>query len=92
MQPRPLHPLWQYLPPERRTRKARLLLRRQRLLAWLKRKQQLIGLFLGTYIILWLIPLLFQQGLITAFAFLPLILVPPVGLLIYWLVWEEFHG
>ena len=92
MQPHTPHPLWQYLPAERRTRKERLKLQRQRLVAWLKRKRQLIILFLCAYIILWLIPLLFQQGLITAFAFLPLILVPPVGLLIYWLVWEDFPG
>jgi accessory gene regulator protein AgrB len=89
MQP---HPLWQYLPAKRRTRKEQLKLQLQRLVAWLKRKRQLIILFLVAYIILWLIPLLFEQGLITAFAFLPLILVPPVGLLIYWLVWEDFHG
>jgi hypothetical protein len=92
MQPHTPHPLWQYLPAKRRTEKERLKLQRQRLVAWLRRKQQLIVLFLCAYIILWLIPLLFQQGLITAFAFLPLLLVPPVGLLIYWLVWEDFHG
>ena len=56
------------------------------------RKRQLVGLFIGLYVILWMIPLLFQQVLITALALMPLVLVPPVGLLVYWLVWEEFHG
>ena len=46
----------------------------------------------GIYLVLWLIPLLFGQILITSFAVLPLLLVPPVGVLIYWLVWQEFHG
>ena len=86
------HPLWQYLPEERRTRRARLQLQRQRCLAWLMRKRQLVGFFIGLYVVLWMIPLLFQQVLITALALMPLVLVPPVGLLVYWLVWEEFHG
>lgn len=86
------HPLWQYLPEEHRTRRARLQLKRQRCVAWLMRKRQLVGLFIGLYVVLWMIPLLFQQVLITALALMPLVLVPPVGLLVYWLVWEEFHG
>jgi hypothetical protein len=56
------------------------------------RKRQLVGFFIGLYVVLWMIPLLFQQVLITALALMPLVLVPPVGLLVYWLVWEEFHG
>ena len=47
---------------------------------------------IGLYVLVWLIPLLLQQPLITSFALLPLVLVPPVGWLIYWLVWQEFHG
>ena len=47
---------------------------------------------MGIYLVLWLIPLFFGQILITSFAVLPLLLVPPVGGLIYWLVWQEFHG
>ena len=39
-----------------------------------------------------MIPLLVGQVLITSFALLPLLLVPPVGVLVYWLVWKEFHG
>ena len=46
----------------------------------------------GLYVLIWLIPLAFGQVLITVFALLPLLLVPPVGLLVYWLVWREFHG
>ena len=46
----------------------------------------------GLYVLIWLIPLAFGQFLITVFALLPLLLVPPVGLLVYWLVWREFHG
>ena len=86
------HPLWQHLPPERRTRQAKLQLEARRWLAWLKQRRQRIGVAVGLYTLLWLIPLLLQQPLITSFALLPLVLVPPVGWLIYWLVWQEFHG
>ena len=68
------HPLWQYLPPERRNRWERVVV------------------VTGLYVLIWLIPLAFGQVLITVFALLPLLLVPPVGLLVYWLVWREFHG
>ena len=46
---------------------------------------------MGTYLILWSLPLLFNQPIISLFALLPLLLVPPVGMLVYLLVWKEFH-
>ena len=86
------HPLWQHLPPERRTLRAELALQFRRGLAWINRRRQRIAIAVGVYLVLWLIPLLFNQVLITSFALLPLLLVPPVGVLVYWLVWQEFHG
>ena len=86
------HPLWQYLPAERRTMRSRLQLQLRRIWAWVNRRRQRISLAVGIYLVLWLIPLFFGQILITSFAVLPLLLVPPVGGLIYWLVWQEFHG
>ena len=44
------------------------------------------------YVLIWSIPLLLGEPLLTVFALLPLLLVPPVGLLIYRLVWKEFHA
>ncbi len=90
-QPDP-HPLWQHLPAEQRTRQARLKLEARRGLAWVNRRRQRIAIAIGLYVLLWLIPLLFNQVMITSFALLPLLLVPPVGGLVYWLVWQEFHG
>ena len=86
------HPLWQHLPQERRSQRARLQLRAWRWWAWLKQRRQRIAVAIGLYVLIWLIPLLLQQPLITSFALLPLVLVPPVGWLIYWLVWQEFNG
>ena len=86
------HPFWRHLPPERRTRSALISLRWQRLRAWLQGRRQRLGLVCCFYVLIWSIPLLFGQPIITVFALLPLLLVPPVGALIYRLVWREFHG
>ena len=91
LQPDP-HPLWNYLPAQQRSRRARLSLEAKRTLAWMRRRRQRIGIAIATYVLLWLIPLLYGQALITSLALLPLLLVPPVGALVYWLVWKEFHG
>ena len=86
------HPLWQHLPTERRTLRSQRALQYRRGLAWINRRRQRIGIAVGLYLLIWLVPLLFNQVLITSFALLPLVLVPPVGGLVYWLVWQEFHG
>ena len=88
----PIHPLWSFLPRERRSRKALSQLRRRRLWAWLKQKRQRIGLLVILYLLLWSIPLLAGDPLLSAVAVLPLVLVPPGGYLVYWLVWKEFHA
>ena len=85
------HPLWQYLPPERRNRRERLAFRSRRLLARLQGRRERVVVVSGVYLLIWLIPLAFGQVLSPVFALLPLVLVPPVGLLVYWLVWKEFH-
>ena len=87
-----LHPLWPYRPAQARTPLASLRLRLRRLWAWLKQKRQRIALVLIGYVLIWSIPLLLGEPLLTVFALLPLLLVPPVGLLIYRLVWKEFHA
>ena len=85
-------PLWQHLPSERRSLRSQRALQYRRGLAWINRRRQRIGIAVGLYLVIWLVPLLFNQVLITSFALLPLVLVPPVGGLVYWLVWQEFHG
>ena len=86
------HPLWQHHPAERRSLRSLRALQYRRGLAWINRRRQRIGIGVGLYLVIWLVPLLFNQVLITSFALLPLVLVPPVGGLVYWLVWQEFHG
>ena len=86
------HPLWHYLPPDRRNRRERVAFSLRRLIARLQGRRERVVVVTGFYVLIWLIPLVLGQVLITVFALLPLLLVPPVGLLVYWLVWREFHG
>ena len=85
------HPFWHHLPPERRSRIARWTLKFQRLRAWMGGRRQRVSLTVLIYLVIWSIPLLVGQPVITVFALMPLLLVPPVGLMVYWLVWKEFH-
>ena len=89
--PRPSsHPWLVHLPPEQR-RRARFERRLLLLRAWLGLRRSQIQLLLALYLIFCLLPLLLGLVTLTAFALLPLLLVPPVAVLIYWLVWKEFH-
>ena len=86
------HPLWRYLPQQRQRRRDRLRLHSRRCWSWLQGRRQRIGLILGVYSLSWCLPWLFGEPMITAAALLPLVLVPPLGWLVYRLVWREFHG
>ena len=45
------HPLWQHLPQERRSQRARLQLRAWRWLAWLQLRRQRIAVAIGLYVL-----------------------------------------
>lgn len=83
-------PWWRHLPPGEQRRRRREI-RRLRLKAWLNRRGSRIQLALALYLLFCLVPLLLGQPLLTAFALLPLLLLPLLGYLDYWLVWKEFH-
>lgn len=87
----PPHPWWQHLPAERRRRRERIRLQARRWRAWLSQRRQLIALTVGFYLMLCSLPLLLGLQALAVVAILPLLLVPPVGYLVYWLVWKEFH-
>ncbi len=88
----PIHPLWEYLPEDQRSARQLTALRRRRFWAWFKQRRQRITAILVGYVLVWTVPLLLGQPLMTVFAMLPLLLVPPVGYLVYWLVWMEFNA
>ena len=85
------HPWWQHLPPERRRRRDHVRLLWRRLLAWARQRRQLIGLSISFYLLLCLFPVLLGLPALGFVALLPLLLVPPVGALVYWLTWKDFH-
>lgn len=84
------HPWWPHVPAGDRRR-----LRRQarwlRLRAWMERRPHQIQLLVGVYLGLCAIPVLLGLVGLGGLALLPLLLVPPVGYLVYRLVWLEFH-
>lgn len=87
-----IHPLWNYLPEHQRSTRQLSAIRRRRLWAWLKQRRQRITTLLVGYVVIWTVPLLLGEPLMTVFALLPLLLVPPVGYLVYRLVWMEFNA
>ena len=84
------HPWWVHVPAGERARR-RGELRRARLQSWLRRRRVRIAAALLVYLLLGLIPLGLGQPHLTAFALLPLVLVPPVAYLAYLIAWHEFH-
>lgn len=85
-----LHPWWVHVPPGERALRRRELLW-ARLVSRLRRRRVAIAAALLFYLLLGLIPLAFGQPHLTAFALLPLLLVPPVAYLAYVIAWVEFH-
>lgn len=83
-------PWGRHVPPDQR-RRLRREIRMLRLQAWLGRKGVRIVLLLLFYGLLCLIPVVMGMAVLAGIAALPLLLVPPVGYLAYWLVWREYH-
>mgnify|MGYP006292495753 CR=1 FL=1 len=85
------HPWWHHLPPERRNRTehTRLLWRRVR--SWLRLRRQRLLLTISFYLVLCMLPMLFGLPFLGVVALMPLLLIPPIGFLLYWLVWKDYH-
>jgi hypothetical protein len=81
---------WSHVPlherPQRRGAVWLLRLRRA-----LGSRSFLIRLLFTAYAVICLSLLLSGMGVVALVAVLPLLLVPPIGALAYWLLWKEFH-
>jgi len=87
---RPPPSWWSHVPPHQRlNRQSGVVILRLR--DGLCRRGVLITTLLAAYTALCLGLLLSGAGLVALLAALPLLLVPPVGCLAYWLLWKEFH-
>lgn len=79
-----------YLPPEQREQRER----RRRMQRWftaLRERRVLIGLCLGIYLSWCLGLLLTQMWFAFSLALLPVLFMPPLAYLAWWLVWKEFN-
>jgi len=99
--PRPLKPAsddpvmhlwWRHVPSERRPGLRRTLLRR-RLVALINRRRSRITALVLLYLLICSIPLLLSGGAVSLslLAILPMLLLPAVAALSWWLTWKEFH-
>lgn len=81
---------WSHVPvherPQRRGAVWVLRLRQQ-----LGRRSFLITALFTAYALICFSLLLSGMGAVALLAVLPLLLVPPIGALAYWLLWKEFH-
>ena len=88
---RPSSHSWLPYLPDRRQPAVRLQRRLLLLRAALGTRSVQVVLLLTGYLLACILPLAFGLVTLAGFAILPLVLVPPVGFLIYWLVWKDFH-
>jgi len=82
---------WIDLLPEQERAQRRRQRRIQRLRSQLQRPRTWIALLLVGYLVVVLSLALRIGGMVAALASLPLLLPPLLSLLIYWLLWSEFH-
>ncbi len=81
---------WRYVPEAERPRRLRRW-RRQWLGAQLRRRGVQISLLALLDLLICLVPWWMGLRSLTLLALLPILSVPLVGALAYWLTWQEFH-
>ena len=84
------HPWWSHLPQDKRNAvryRSRWRLLRERL----SQRRNLIATTTELYFLACLIPLLFGASTISILALTPLLLMPSLLAMIWWLAWKEFH-
>ena len=85
------HPLWHLRPKEQQGKRHRVNLHIKRFKSLLYRRRVRIGLTISFYLILCSLAAVWGLPQVAGVSIIPLLLVPSVGYLIYWLVWTEFH-
>jgi hypothetical protein len=80
------HPWWRHAAAgQKRT------LLGMRISAWLRRRNSRIIAMGFLYLLLCAIPLVFGGASISLLAVLPMLLLPALAGLTWWLIWKEFH-
>ena len=81
---------WRYVPAEEQPRR-RQQWRRAWLRAQLQRRRVQIALLLLLNLLICLVPWWLGLRSLAVLALLPVVAVPLVGALAYWITWQEFH-
>jgi len=84
------HAWWSYVPQSARPGRLRASQRRR----WqqrLSQRRSRVTILLGLYTTLCAIPLVLGVQSLALLALLPMVLLPALGYLVYWLTWKEFH-
>jgi hypothetical protein len=84
------HPWWQHVADRHRPiARRRAAVGRLRLAA--RRRSNQLLLLAALYGLLCLIPVLFGGSAISVLALVPVLVLPALGVLTWWLMWKEFH-
>ena len=84
------HAWWRYVPEAARAGRLQAAQRLRWQQRFARRRVQ-ISILVAIYTILCLLPLLVRMKSLALLAGLPLLLLPALGYLVYWLTWKEFH-
>ena len=84
------HPWWQHVPEERRPALINAV-RHKRLKAFLALRRSRIIILVAFYVLLCSLPVLLGGASLAMLAILPLLLLPALAGLAWWLTWKEFH-
>lgn len=84
------HAWWNYVPQSARAGRLQAA-QRHRWQQRLGQRRSQISILVGIYAILCAMPLLAGLKSLALLAVLPLLLLPALGYLVYWLTWKEFH-
>jgi hypothetical protein len=84
------HPWWNHLPEHKRhaaRSRSRWRQRKERF----SQRRNLIATTTLLYLLVCLIPLLFGASTVSVLALMPILLMPALLAMIWWLAWKEFH-
>ena len=84
------HPWWHHIPANQRSAVVRAVGRRRLRELLSRRRSQIIALVL-IYALLCSLPIILAGASLVVLALLPLLLLPALAGLAWWLTWKEFH-
>jgi len=84
------HPWWHHIPVDKRSAVLRAVGRRRLRELMSRRRSQIIALVL-IYALLCSLPIIMAWPSLVVLALLPLLLLPALAGLAWWLIWKEFH-